>query len=223
MRSLRGYLRRKLVRSRLAEFVASNATTDRVLDLGCGGSRYAAHFPNRIGVDLRPGRGVAVVADAQRLPLRDGCFGTVLSTEMLEHTTEPQQVIDEIERVLRPGGRALLTTRFLFPIHDAPHDHFRFTEDGLQHLFQRWPQVQVTPETRTFETLAVLLQRTSFQSDLRGGALAHGLLLLTARLLPLADRLVVRQYGDYARSRAHPAPMTSGYHVVAAKGGDGVA
>lgn len=215
MRRLRGILRRKLVRRRLAGFVAAHATAERVLDLGCGGSRYAASFPHRVGVDLRPGRGVDVVADAHRLPIRDGSFAVVLTTEMLEHTSEPQRVVDEMGRVLRPGGLGLLTTRFLFPIHDAPHDHFRFTEHGLRHLFRAWSDVEVAAETRSFETLSVLLQRIGFQSDLKGGALTHGLLLLAARLLPLADRLVVRQYGDFARSAEHPAPVTSGYHVTA--------
>lgn len=215
MRRLRSVFRRKLVRRRLTDFVAAHATAERVLDLGCGGSRYAASFPHRVGVDLRIGRGVDVVADAHRLPIREGSFAAVLSTEMLEHATEPQRVVDEMRRVLKPGGRALVTTRFLFPVHEAPHDCFRFTEHGLRHLFRAWSAVEVTPDSRSFETLSILLQRASFQSDLRGGRLTHALLLLGARLLPLADRLVVRQYGDFARTATHPAPFTSGYHLTA--------
>jgi hypothetical protein len=78
-----------------------------------------------------------------------------MSTEVLEHALEPQRMIDEIRRALRPGGRVLLTTRFIFPLHDVPGNYYRFTNYALVHLFRDWASVSVEPEATTFETLGV--------------------------------------------------------------------
>src|SRR3990170_8870909 len=101
-KALKGALRRKIVRSRLDSFLSSHKTQEHVLDLGCGISRYLIYFPNRIGLDSSKRNGVDIVADAHHLPFVSSSFSTVLTTEMLEHVKDPQRVIDEIERVLRP-------------------------------------------------------------------------------------------------------------------------
>lgn len=210
-------LRRKTVRVRLDELVPRYATDERVLDLGCADSRYAQYFPRRTGLDVVPGRGVQVVADAHSLPFRWDVFSFVLCTEMLEHARDPQRAIDEMRRVLVPGGKVLLTTRFLFPIHEAPKDFFRFTKYGLRHLFRRWTAVEIRADTLPFETLGELLRRIAFQSDLRWGRASVLTLLVAARLLPLGDRLIRKEYGDYARSVGDERVLTSGYHVLATK------
>lgn len=210
-------LRRKTVRVRLDELVPRYATEEPVLDLGCADSRYARYFPRRTGLDVVPGRGVQVVADAHSLPFRRDAFSFVLCTEMLEHARDPQRVIDEMRRVLLPEGKLLLTTRFLFPIHEAPTDYFRFTKYGLRELFRQWTEVEIREDTLPFETLGVLVRRLVLQSDLRLGRASALVLLLAARLLPLGDRLIRREYGDYARSVGESRILTSGYHVAASK------
>jgi len=127
-----------LSRRAIDRFVAAQATVDKVLDLGCGNSPYAAWFPQRLGCDLVPGAGVHVVADTLALPFLTESFDVVLSTEMLEHVRVPELAVTEMGRVLRPGGRLVLTTRFLYPIHSNPHDYFRFTRFGLLHLLKGW-------------------------------------------------------------------------------------
>lgn len=73
-----------------------------------------------------------VFADAARLPFRSEGFDGVVCLEVLEHVPDPAQVVCEIARVLKPGGRAWISMPFLYPLHDAPFDFQRYTEFGLR-------------------------------------------------------------------------------------------
>jgi SAM-dependent methyltransferase len=73
-----------------------------------------------------------VFADAADLPFIDHCFDAVTCLEVLEHVAEPELVMSEIGRVLKRGGRAWISTPFLYPLHDAPFDFRRYTEFGLR-------------------------------------------------------------------------------------------
>lgn len=93
------------------------------------------------GVDMREGPGVDLVAEARDLPWGDGTFGTVVSTEMLEHDTRPWLSIAEMARVLRHNGHLLLTARGYdirgcFPIHDYPADHWRFSVTAVEEMME---------------------------------------------------------------------------------------
>ena len=217
MKKLKSRLRKKIVREHLKNFLEQHRTDSQVLDLGCGRSRYTELFPNRIGFDITRDRGVDVVGDAHHLPFRSGQFSTVLATEMLEHVVDPQRVVSEMLRVARVGGKVILTTRFVFPIHEAPHDYFRFTKYGLAHLFRNCPDVQIQQEASSFETIAILLQRIAYQSDFHGATFTKGMCLLSARFLRIGNRLLKGQYGSYNRKQKETDIMPSGYYVVATK------
>lgn len=80
-----------------------------------------------IGVDMRKGPGVDLVAYAHDLPFDDGEFEIVVSTEMLEHDAQFWLSLPEMGRVLRRGGLLLLTMRGNgFPEHAFPSDYWRF-------------------------------------------------------------------------------------------------
>lgn len=86
------------------------------------------------GVDVQPGPGVDMVADAGELPFPDAAFGTVVSTEMLEHALDPVACIAEMVRVLRPGGLLLVTARGNgFPHHNPP-DRWRIMPGTLAEI-----------------------------------------------------------------------------------------
>ena len=75
------------------------------------------------------------VCDAHRMePIKDNSIGTVLLLEALEHLREPQLVINEVYRILRPGGICVATTLMTFEIHRTPYDYWRFCPDGMCHL-----------------------------------------------------------------------------------------
>ena len=207
----------KLTRITLDRFIAAHATDRRTLDIGAQNGPYGAHFPHRVGLDIRPGAGVRIIGDAQALGIRDAAFEVVLCTEVLEHLPEPQKAIDEIFRVLEPGGSLLLTTRFLFPIHDAPHDYFRFTKYGLRHLLRRFEIVELREETGTVGTLAVLLQRIGMQAETLGWTPLRALWLVAAQAARPFAFLITREYGDSRRLTPERGIMTSGYHVACRK------
>ena len=207
----------KLTRITLDRFIAAHATGRPTLDIGAQNGPYASLFPRRVGLDIRPGRGVRIIGDAQALGIRDAAFDVVLCTEVLEHLPEPQRAIDEMYRVLRPGGELLLTTRFLFPIHDAPHDYFRYTKYGLRHLLRRFEIVELQEETDAVGTLAVLVQRLGMQAETLRWTPLRAAWLAAAQVLRPMSFLITREYGDSRRLSPERGIMTSGYHVACRK------
>jgi glycosyltransferase involved in cell wall biosynthesis len=84
--------------------VGGGATHPIKLDLGCGSLQKPGFF----GIDARPTRATAIVADAQAIPVASGVADEVFATCLLEHFDAPARVLDEIHRVLKPTGRAVL-------------------------------------------------------------------------------------------------------------------
>lgn len=207
----------KLTRITLDRFVLAHASSGRALDIGAQNGPYAACFPNRVALDIRRGIGVQVLGDAQALGLADAVFDVVLCTEVLEHLPEPQKALDEMFRVLRPSGTLLLTTRFLFPIHDAPHDYFRFTKYGLRHLLRQFEILELQEETDSVGTLAVLLQRLGMQAQTLRRTPLRAIWLVAAQIVRPFSFLITQEYGDSRRQAPETGIMTSGYHVVCRK------
>lgn len=207
----------KLTRERLEKFLERHASNAHTLDIGCANSPYACLFPNRIGLDVAPAEGVDVVGDAHALPFEDKTFERVLCTEVLEHLHTPERALEEIYRVLKPGGMLILTTRFAFPLHDAPGDFFRYSKYGLAHLLRGFEDVQVEEEATSFGTLGILLQRIALQSDLRGGKLTKAIFLLVARGIGALQWMVKQEYGKRKPSATlqEKTILTSGYYVLA--------
>ena len=76
------------------------------------------------------------------LPFKDGEFDAIVSDQVLEHVKgNPQQAIDESLRVVKPNGVALHTTCFMYPIHSAPCDYWRFTPEALNLLVTKHGEV----------------------------------------------------------------------------------
>jgi len=69
-----------------------------------------------------------VQADAAHLPLSAERFDAAICSELLEHVPEPMAVVEEIYRVLKPGGVVLICVPFLYPMHPDPFDYGRYTD-----------------------------------------------------------------------------------------------
>ena len=116
-----------------------------VLDLGAGEAELRARLQHARYIAIDRGIGHAgwdyskldAVADGLAVPLADGSCDLVVSKQVLEHMTEPARAIAEIARVLKPGGRVLLSTNQAWPQHQKPFDFFRFTSYGLRYLFEQ--------------------------------------------------------------------------------------
>lgn len=107
----------------------------RVLDYGCADAPYRRFFPadaEYLGADL-PGN---PIADTEIRPdgtvaVEDASCDAVLSTQVLEHVVDPDVYLAECARVLRPGGRMLLSTHGIMIYHPDPVDYWRWTGAGL--------------------------------------------------------------------------------------------
>jgi SAM-dependent methyltransferase len=106
----------------------------RVLDVGCGQQPYRPWLPegcDYVGVDVEQAPGVsAVIRPAESWPLENRSFDAVLCTQVLEHDSDPEHTLAEIERVLKPGCRAVVTVPFAYNEHAMPHDYRRFSAVG---------------------------------------------------------------------------------------------
>ena len=117
----------------------------KILDAGAGEGRYRSLFSEQdyVTVDLAVGdpdwdyTNLDLVPNLSRLPFPEDTFDAVLSTQTLEHLSEPGRFLREASRVLRPGGRLFLTAPQCFRLHQEPHDYFRYTEFGLRYLIER--------------------------------------------------------------------------------------
>jgi SAM-dependent methyltransferase len=109
---------------------------DSVLDYGCGVVAYRRFFPqdaSYVAADL-PGnpKATLLLAADGTVPAPDESFDAVLSTQVLEHVEDPSLYLSECFRVLRPGGRLLLSTHGTFVYHPDPVDYWRWTCAGLK-------------------------------------------------------------------------------------------
>jgi SAM-dependent methyltransferase len=110
----------------------------RVLDYGCAEQPYRHFFASSValvGADLpgNPDADIAIAGDGT-IPVDDGTFDAVLSTQVLEHVADPAIYLEECRRVLRPGGRLLLSTHGLMVYHPDPVDYWRWTGAGLEQI-----------------------------------------------------------------------------------------
>ncbi len=208
---------RKITRDNLDMFLKDYATNAKVLDVGSGGSSYGRFFPNRLTVDIDPARQPDIVADASSLPFKDGEFEVILCTEVLEHVKNPFEIEKEFYRVLKSGGRLILTTRFVYPIHDSPHDYWRYTKYGLKELFKRWRFVELKDESSNFSAIAILLQRMGFQSTLRFNLLAKFVIFMIAWIINKLNFLTVKEYGDIKKQTIEKNILSTGYYIVVEK------
>ena len=131
-----------------------------VLDIGGGVQPYRTLLPGAryVALDLRLTPLVHVIASAARIPFSDERFDLVLCTQMLEYASDPGHVLSEIHRVLKPGGRLLLSTPAIFP-QDAAEDRWRFLPAGVRQLLSAFAEVELAPEggsiTGFFRTINV--------------------------------------------------------------------
>lgn len=113
---------------------------DRVLDFGCADAPYHRFFvpgAEIVAADLAGNpRADLELRDDGTVPIGDATFDAVLSTQVLEHVTDPALYLAECHRVLRPGGRLLLTTHGTMVFHPDPVDLWRWTSQGLRRVVE---------------------------------------------------------------------------------------
>jgi SAM-dependent methyltransferase len=156
-RALRDYLlffEARIERS-VVDFAASLPNRARLLDAGAGEGQYAGHFSRQryTGVDLAIGDNawnyarLDAIADLLALPFANDTFDAGINIVTLEHVKEPARVIEEIFRVIRPGGHLLIVVPHEWEEHQTPHDYFRYTRYGMRYLLEQagFHRIQIEP------------------------------------------------------------------------------
>lgn len=120
---------------------ATDAKLD-ILDFGAGISPYRTLFPKanyrRADFAIGTGEGLDFVLDESlRVAAPDHSFDLVFSTQVLEHVEQPENYLKECLRLLRLGGKLVLTTHGIYPDHPCPLDLHRWTADGLAALCKK--------------------------------------------------------------------------------------
>ena len=130
---------RKNVNKFLSHSLNNTPLQEPILDIGPQKQSYSTklfkkNFDYRT-LDIDPNADADYIADICWMPeITSETFGTIICTEVLEHTKNPFLAVAELNRILKPGGYLLLSTPFNLRIHGPSPDCWRFTEDGLKIL-----------------------------------------------------------------------------------------
>jgi SAM-dependent methyltransferase len=199
-------------RHHLRDQIGKLGTEAVILNLGSG-PQILKKRDDIINVDLFAFDSVDIVANATNLPLKNNSVDLILNMAMLEHVPDARLVINEMLRVLRPGGVVVCYLPFMCPFHAAPHDYQRWTISGIRALFSEYDQVEAGvgggPTSGmlwiTQEWLAILL---SF-----GSRILHDIIFLVVMVVTSPIKLL-----DIFLAR-HPnaEKIASGFYVVAKK------
>jgi SAM-dependent methyltransferase len=152
---------------RFAIAAISFKRNDKWLDVGCGLRPYESSFPcgAYIGLDVEvSGRDSNMKLadhyyDGKILPFPEASFEGVICTQVLEHVPNPQILLAEMYRVLKPEGRLIISLPFVWQEHEEPYDFFRFTRFGITALLTQigYKVDSVIKDTGTIEALAITL------------------------------------------------------------------
>jgi len=129
----------------------------KLLDFGCGQKPYkkVIEVDEYIGLDIeKSGRShknddIDVFYDGKTIPFKNNFFDSVLSTEVFEHIFNLDDILNEIYRVLKPGGYLVVTMPFIWPEHEIPFDSARFTTFGLKWLVKNKTNFKVVKIKKT--------------------------------------------------------------------------
>mgnify|MGYP001238904538 CR=1 FL=1 len=144
----------KLIRENIKKLMADTAARfdqpgKQLLDIAPQVHAGAAEFFKKASIktlDIDPQSGASYIADLcvnNEALIPSASFDIIVCTEVLEHTLNPFHALDEIERILKPGGIAITSTPCNFRIHGPLPDCWRFTEHGLKQLFKNFVNIEI--------------------------------------------------------------------------------
>jgi SAM-dependent methyltransferase len=193
---------RRPIAEAVLEFAARAPAGSRVLDVGAGEAPYRGLFEHceYLTVDWEGsiyGTTPDITATASGIPVDDAQFDAVLLTEVLEHVPDPVSVLREQLRILKPGGRILVTVPFVWHLHELPNDYARYAPAALERFAAEagFDEPVVSARGNYFSALAQLMDNARGvigsaddgldpDRDLAGAALAR-LAQTVADLAPL--------------------------------------
>jgi len=115
-----------------------------MLDAGAGDCHWKEYFSDikYIGLDLKVGddncnySNLDLIGDLNNIKLGDSSVDIIICIQVLEHVSEPWNVLREFFRVLKSSGYLFLSCPQSVELHQVPHDYFRYTPFGLKSLLE---------------------------------------------------------------------------------------
>lgn len=137
----------------------------KMMDFGCGRKPYRNLFTveEYVGVDIKVSGHdhnnslVDIYYDGETIPVETEYFDSVFCSEVLEHLFEPDKILREINRTMKPGGSILLTAPFCWNEHEIPYDYARYSSFGIRYLLEK-NGFTVMNEQKTGSFMRVIVQ-----------------------------------------------------------------
>lgn len=153
-----------VIRRAIRTFFEGRPPCDRLLELGGGTSmmrttlQRACRPAYLVSSDIDPTESTDLVCDAQMLPFSTATFDVLVAFELMEHIPDTSRLLQEMSRVVKPGGYVMVSVPFLFGVHDH-QDFYRFTEQGLERVLaiHGLPAVAILKSGGISFTIVVLL------------------------------------------------------------------
>ncbi len=143
-----------------------------IINIGSGGDvadlikKLIAPSSKLTQIDISADRNPDIVADACNLHMiADNSVDIVYLIEVLEHIPTPDKAVFEIHRILKKGGKLIMSTPFIFPIHDEPYDYYRYTKFGLKHLLSAFNDVTIIERNDACHAILLLQGRMILTSN----------------------------------------------------------
>lgn len=196
-----------------------------VLDYGSGSSPYQIHFPQadyrKADILEMPGLHYRIRQDST-VPEADEMFDLVLSTQVAEHVVNPDVYFKECFRLLKPGGKLILTTHGVWEEHGVPYDFQRWTEQGMRRdlITAGFKQPEIFKLTCGFRALMFLFTRTYFTirppAQRLPRVLFKAIRLVYSRLFPLIYRICDKYWPEDRIVKAVEGETTAAFYIVIA-------
>ncbi len=123
------WIDRRILKRELASF------SGKILDVGCGNKRLQEYLPSDTdytGIDFNAAADIQMDISKEPYPFKDNSFDYIICNAVLEHVKNDDFVLNEIYRVLKPGGTLYVSIPFMQPYHADPDDFRRYTGYGLE-------------------------------------------------------------------------------------------
>jgi SAM-dependent methyltransferase len=140
---------------RIKSFVKSFPHDALLVDLGSGSRQIAK---NVLALDIKFSPTLSAVGDGHHLPFKSESIDGVILQMILEHVINPREVLAEVRRILKRGGRIYCEVPFLFPIHDRT-DYSRWTVEGLTYICSIFEPIETGVCIGPFSALSALIRR----------------------------------------------------------------
>ena len=133
------YFARRNIANKINKY--SNLITGKCMDFGCGSKPYEKLFETDeyYGVEIESDSKINGITyyDGKHLPFENDYFDSIVSFQVFEHVINLDEIVVELNRVLKKGGYMLISVPFLWAEHLKPYDYRRFSSFGIQEYLKK--------------------------------------------------------------------------------------